>query len=195
MDEYLRELDAELSREEAWPEAIAIELLSVRGHLLRSQIAPVFRHYAEYHGLLHEQLAGPLVDWLASAPPDGVRDYIIGAANEAIQILDETSWDIAGGGLKHSAYPYLIFPLVVWAYSDKSTDECDRVFLRGLKFIYQETPRGPIGNPVRPMAVIEPLLTQVTKQRIGAVLQKGTEFPDPAVRAFATLALATQVTR
>lgn len=191
-DEYVYELDAEFGREGSWSVAIATELLSVRGELSPNQCARVFRDYAERHGLLHERLAIGLVPWLASLAPDESSGTITQAISEAIQILDETGWDSGSTGLRHSAYPYLIFPLVIWAYTGTSTEECERVFLRGLKFVFQEAPRGQIGDAVKPIAVIEPLLAKVSNGILSAVMEKGRHFPDPAVRAITQLTLAVR---
>jgi hypothetical protein len=186
-EEYLDELAEELKSNGTWPIPIALELLFVRGNLLADQVAKVIRSYSENHGVLHDVLSQAIVKWLISESAYADRDTIVCAAMEGIQLLDQTSWDSGSTGIRYSAFPYLVLPLAVWSFTSKSTDECDRVFLRGIKFIYMEAYHGFTGNPISAFAIIEPLIAKAPREILRSVLEKASAYPDPSVRAFVTL--------
>jgi hypothetical protein len=186
--EYCRHLAAALPV--SWTAPVATEILAVSQELPEQHIAKVFVDFAEHHGQWDNRLGEELAIWIASLQEDdGRRLTIISAAEQAIEVLDETSWQMHSSGLKDSAMPFLIFPLTLWIYTGATTEKCDRVFLRGIKFLFQETPAGVVGD-TDPIVMIEPLLSLVPKKQLAKVLQKGIAFPDAPVRAFVAMILS-----
>jgi hypothetical protein len=187
--EYLIGLDTKLLEGSIWRLPLASEILRIRGYLLKEQVQPVFLEYAGQPTFLHEALFGRLAEWLAGEIDETLRNTVLSAANEAIVVLNETSWD-SSGGWHPNTWAYLLFPPVQWALSGQTSAASEAAFLRGLKFAFDQPTRPQQAAAIRVVLLfsyLEPLLKKAPSNILGATIRAGLDASDPAVRALCRL--------
>jgi calcineurin-like phosphoesterase family protein len=190
-NDYVVDLEGRLERGEIWKLALASEILRVRGSLTASQVRSVFFEYADHPSFLHDFLFDQLTKWLGGGELDAnSKDAVVKAAREVMITLNEAPWE-AEGTLANS-WACLLFPPVQWVFEGKSSLAAEEVFLRGLKFAFQETP-GPYNSSILRASVVqlvsglEPLLKKAPRRILGGVISAGLAHPEPSVRAFCSL--------
>lgn len=188
-NEYLVGLDTKLVEGSIWKLPLASEVLRIRGYLLKEQVQAVFLEYAEHPTFLHEVLLGQLAEWLSGEIDETMRNTVLSAANEAIVVLNETSWD-SSDGWHPNIWGYLLFPSVQWALSRQTSAASETVFLRGLRFAIDQPPapqQAAAIRVVRLLSYLEPLLKKAPCDILGATIRAGLDASEPAVRAFCRL--------
>ncbi len=187
--EYLVELDTKLLEGNIWKLPLASEILTIRGSLLKEQVRTVFLEYVTYPTFLHETLFGQLTQWLAGEMDEMMRSNVLSAANEAPVVLNEASWD-APRGDHPNVWACLLFPPVQWALSGNTSAPSEAVFLRGLKFAFDQPSRpqqAAVIRVARLLSYLEPILEKVPYSILGGTIRAGLDAPEPAVRAVCRL--------
>jgi predicted MPP superfamily phosphohydrolase len=183
-NQYLAELDEKLLEGNVWELALAFEILRVRGALLREHVLIVFRNYANHSSFLHEDLFRELAEWLSTKLDDITKDEVNIATHEALVILNEARWDFSDGSHPNT-WACLLFPTIQWALTGAASDESKCVFLRGLKFSFEQlTSRGKkTSNLHNLLSYLAPLLSKVPPEILGGTIRDGATVNDPAVNA------------
>lgn len=188
-NEYLVGLDTKLLEGSIWKLPLASEILRIRGYLLSEQVQTVFLEYAGHPTFLHERLFGQLAEWLAGDMDEMTRNTVLIAANETIVVLNEAVWD-SSGGWHPNTWAYLLFPSIQWALSGRASPASEAVFLRGLRFAFDQPSRPQQSATIsvaRLLSYLEPLLKKVPRHILGATIRAGLDASDPGVRAFCRL--------
>lgn len=189
--DYLTYLDRALF-EDTKVLAIAAEIFEIRGMLTNEQTPLVFTEYAKHDSPLHPLLFIRICDWL-SVSMDVVSEAAIArAAENAIVTLDEEPW-CTEEHMNDNTWANLLFPMVIWAYTKKSSASSEAVFLRGIRSLFEFLPHSSILE--RPLLAdllpkLEPMMSNVPATILGNMLVRGIESAEPSVSAFCRLIAA-----
>lgn len=168
---------------------LASEILRIRGSLARGQIRPICLDFARHPSFLHEMLFGQLAKWLGGEVDEALRGEIIEAASNALAVLDEAPLDSSHGGSPNT-WAYLLFPSVLWAFKGESSAAREAVFLRGLRYIFEQPPlshRGPAANVLQLLSGLDPLLRLAPSGCLRATIVSGLAAPEPTIRVVCLL--------
>ena len=188
--EYLVSLETSLSDGEIWSLPLASEILRIRGSLTKPEVRPVLLAYAAHPTFLHGMLFGQLCTWLAGESEEQVRDAVNDATHEALVILNEASWD-PSNDWRSNGFAYLLFPCILWAFRGESSAEAEGVFLRGLRFAFEQLPRSaqhiPASDVTQIVSSLEPLLRKAPPKVVAGTIRVGLDTSEPMVRAVCSL--------
>jgi hypothetical protein len=146
--------------------------------------------YADHPSFLHDLLFEQLTKWLGGELEEDWKDVIVKTNREIMIALDEAPWEFEG--TLANSWACLLFPAVQWVFQGESSRAAEKVFLRGLKFAFQETP-GPYNSSALRASVtqlvsgLEPLLRRAPRRILGGVISAGLAHPEPSIRAFCSL--------
>jgi hypothetical protein len=187
--DYADSLDQALLKDGMWKLPIAREILELRGFLSDVQIPAIFADYAKHTTFLHEALFHLICKWLSGSIVESTKATLVEAAENAIVILDQTSWIP-----KKSEYPNtwasLLFPAIIWAHGGKESEGAESVFLRGIRSIFDHIPSPsefPRNNLTKLLSQLDPLLANAPQQVLCRVVHRGIESMEPSVSVFCRL--------
>jgi hypothetical protein len=160
---------------------LASEILRFRGRLPPDQVTAVFEECANHRGQYQEELAFGIIRWISSLQPGAEADAVRQAAEHAIEILDQQGWG------KHMAqfppYPYLLFPIAVWALGGKASKESIDLYWYGISLVFSVS-SGEFGIK-RSLAVFQDfdaLLAKVPQTIWASVREGGVKSDNPSIR-------------
>lgn len=190
--DYLTYLNQALLEDNIWKLAITSEIFEIQGSLANEQIPIVFTEYAERDSLLHPLLFIRICDWLSGRMNDISEAAVARAAENAVMILDEAPWQPTEHELNNT-WANLLFPMIIWAYTEESSPPSEAVFFRGIRSIFDYLPDSSIS--FRPalsdiLPKLEPMLSRVPPTILGNVVVNGVESLEPSVSAFCRLIAA-----
>ena len=188
-NEYLATLDERLADGEMMKLPLASEILRIRGSLSKGQVGPVFLAYARHPSFLHEMLFGQLAKWLGGGADEALKNEIIEATSNSLVVLDEAPWESSDGGSPNT-WAYLLFPSVLWALKGESSTAHEAVFLRGLRYIFEQPPlshRGRTANVLQLLSGLDPLLRRAPSHCLHATILSGLAAPEPTIRVVCLL--------
>lgn len=199
--EYVERLNQALKTGANDVNAIATELLALRGFLTVPQIGHVIENYTKNLRVYDYGLGDQLIGWLLRGPDEGMVSELLTSIDRGIERLDQEAWGFTEGS-PIDPFRFLFFPLAYWKLAVRPTEQSIRVFLRGLKFTFAEPglyskqrvtdpPGMPLNllmeTPFRTMRRIEPLLSKTPISLIDEAISKGQRSEDMAVRSICRL--------
>ena len=183
---YLAALDAALLNNEAWKLAIAWDILELRRFLTEAQVPVVFAEYADHATNMHEALFIHICEWLSGDITEVTSNVVVLAAEGAIVTLNESPW-LPQREDRSNVWAELLFPVLLWAHSKKSSEASEAVFLRGVRSISEELLRPHNSPKPNLLAILDPLLAKAPPEILGNVVHRGVESLEPSVSAFCRL--------
>ena len=192
---YLAALDLALVEGHVWKLAIAWDILQIRGALLDVQIPVIFGEYSAHVSFLHNVLYEHLCVWLSTRLNVETQHSLVAAAEHAITKLNEAPW-IQKSGEYPNPWANLLFPSIVWAHGNTSSEAAEAVFLRGIRAIFEGIPHStesPKTNLTGLLAQLEPILAKAPPDIVKSVINRGSESLEPSVSVFCRMIQAFQV--
>jgi hypothetical protein len=186
---YLAALDEALLNSEVWKLAVAYDILELRHFLTEAQIPTVFTAYADHLSNMHEALFVSICKWLSGSITETTKNVVVQSAENAIVTLNESSW-LPKSGQPSNVWAFLLFPAILWANSNRSSEASEIVFLRGMRSIAEElqNPHNfPKPNFLYLLSRLDPLLAKAPPDTLGKVVRRGIESLEPSISAFCRL--------
>ena len=182
--DYLAELDRQLRLGKVWRLPLALQILRIRRSLLPEQIMHVFMDLSKHSSFMHQQLCIEIVTWLCANPDNSQRQAALAAVQAVIAELNNIPW-----GEETDSLTCCFFAIMHWTLCDEYSAPAEVIFLRGIGGALTEQPpdRSSDRGISKVLSLIEPLLRKVSKPFLRKAISRGSDTPEPALRAFCLL--------
>ena len=183
---YVRLLDERIAGDEEYVAALGQELLRFRGDLRADQVRAVFEDFVHRAGVYRQDLAGPLAEWLATVEGGETARSVAEGAEHAINLLVQRGQP--RGAVNEAAYPYLLFPLALWALRGHCPDESVRMYWLGVRLAFRAfSAEQGARHSLEVLEDVSPLARRVPQPIWDIVRHAGASSEDPTVRTLVQL--------